>query len=113
MHRALLNDVASLDHLLDVVGNVRSEIAAAQGQFADRHLGIADVEKHHALHVVDVVDAEPVELELDDFEEMPVKSLDQRNRLKITVRHVDLGLAVLRYRAFNSSSLKFEPKTVL
>src|SRR6266699_2645608 len=102
MHRALLNDIASLDHLLDVVGNVRSEIAAAQGQFAERHLGIADVEKHHALHVVDVVDAEPVEFELDDFEEMSVKPLDQRDHLKIAARHISLGW--LRYDAqFNSS----------
>ena len=90
VHRALLHEIAVLDHLLDVIGDVRAEIAAAQGQLADRHLGVADVEQHHALHVVDVVDAEPVELELDDFEEMPVKPLDQRDRLKVTVRHTSL-----------------------
>jgi hypothetical protein len=33
------------------------------------------------LHVVDVVDAEPVEFELNDFEKMSVKPLDQRNHL--------------------------------
>ena len=73
MHRALLHDIAVLDHLLDVVGDVRPEIAAACGQFADRHLGIPDVKQHHPLHVVDVVNAEPIEFELDEFEEMPVK----------------------------------------
>src|SRR6202140_6026622 len=75
MDRALLNEIAVVDHLLDVVGDVRSEIAAAQRQLADRHLGVPDVEQHHALHVVDVVDAKPVEFKFDDFEEMPVESL--------------------------------------
>src|SRR5579883_2469771 len=57
MERALLHDVARLDHLLHVVGDVRAKIAAAQGQLADRHLEIADVEQNHCLHVVDVMDA--------------------------------------------------------
>src|SRR5438105_4210358 len=109
VHRALLHEIAVLDHLLDVIGDVRPEIAAAQGQFADRHLGIADVEQHHALHVVDVVDAEPVEFELDDFEEMPVKALDQRDHLKIAVRHMGPRLAKMT-RCFNSSSLKLNRK---
>src|ERR1051325_9783972 len=81
MHRALLHQIAVLDHFLDVVGNVRAEIAAAQRQLADGHLGIPDIKQHHALHVVNVVDAEPVELELNDFEKMSVKPLDQRNHL--------------------------------
>src|SRR5215471_8553086 len=81
VHRALLQQIAVLDHLLDVVGDVGAEVAAAQGQLADRHLGIPDIKQHHALHVVDVVDAESVELELDDFKKMPVKPLDQRNHL--------------------------------
>jgi hypothetical protein len=48
---------------------------------ADGHLRLANVEQHQALHVVDVVNSKPVELELDDFEKMPMKPLDQRNRL--------------------------------
>src|SRR5579884_396084 len=83
--RAFLGEIAVLDHLLDVVGHVRAEIAAAQRQFPDGHLGIADVEQHHALHVVDVVNAEPVELELDDLKEVTVKALDERNHLEIAV----------------------------
>src|SRR5436305_1943066 len=79
VHRSLLHEIVVLDHLLDVVGDVGAEIAAAQRQFPDRHLGVADVEQHQALHVVDVVHAEPVELELDDLKKMPVKPLDQRN----------------------------------
>jgi hypothetical protein len=39
------------------------------------------------LHVVDVVDAEPVEFELDEFEQPPMKPLDQRDNLKVTIRH--------------------------
>src|SRR3954465_2619887 len=90
VHRALLRQIVVLDHLLDIIGNVGAEIAAAQGQLADGHLGVADVEQHHALHVVDVVNAEPVELELHHFEKMAVKPLDQRNHLKITVVHRSL-----------------------
>jgi hypothetical protein len=58
------------------------------------------------------MDAEPVEFELDDFEEMPVKALDQRDHLKIAVRHMSLfgfchiGLLWLMYGAFNSSLVK-------
>ena len=79
--------IAVLDHLLDVVGDVRAEIAAAQRQLADGHLGIADIEQHHSLDIVDVVDAEPFELQLHDLEKMPVKALDERNHLEISVVH--------------------------
>src|SRR6266568_6415606 len=90
VHRALLHEVVVLDHLLDVVGNVRAQITAPQRQLADGHLGVADVEQHQALHVVDVVDAKPFELQLHDFEKMAVKPLDQRNHLEIPVRHHSL-----------------------
>src|SRR6204780_5949191 len=56
MRRTFLHGIAVLEHLLDVVGDVGAEIAAAQGQLADRHLEIADIEQDHRLHVVDVVD---------------------------------------------------------
>ena len=79
VHRAFLHEIAIFDHLLDVVRDVRPEIAAAQCQLADRHLGVPDIKQHHALYIVDVVNAEPVELELDDFEKLPVKPLDQRD----------------------------------
>jgi hypothetical protein len=35
-------------------------------------------------------DAEPVEFELNDFEELPVKSFDQRDRLEVTIHHTRL-----------------------
>jgi hypothetical protein len=79
MRRAFLHDIAVVDQLPQVVGDVRSEIAAAQRQFAYRHLGIPDVEQHHPLHVVDVVDGEPIGFE---FGQPPVKPLDQRDNLK-------------------------------
>src|SRR5438105_2766574 len=95
MHRALVHEIAILDHLLDVVGGIRADIAAALCQLAHCHLGISNVEQHHALHVVDVVDAEPIELEVYDFEKMPVKLPYERDHLKVTVRHI--GLDWLRY----------------
>src|SRR5271165_5856007 len=64
VRRALLREIPVLDHLLDVVGDVRAEIAAAQGQLADGHFGVADIEEHHSLDIVDVVNSESFELEL-------------------------------------------------
>src|SRR5579883_3401608 len=87
MERALLHDVARLDHLLHVVGDVRAKIAAAQGQLADRHLEIADVEQYHCLHVVDVMDALAVELELHHLQELAVQALDQRDHVEISGVH--------------------------
>jgi hypothetical protein len=64
------------------------------------------------LHIVDVVNAKPFEFQLHDFEEMPVEPLDQRDRLKVTVRHMSffgfyhIGLLWLKYGAFDSSLVK-------
>src|ERR1700731_2855020 len=88
MDRALVPEIPALNHLLDVVGDVRPEVIAAQRQLTDRDLGVPDVEQHHGLHVVDVVYPEPVELKLDNFQVMPVKPLNQRDDLKIVVAHV-------------------------
>src|SRR5580700_9790505 len=81
VQRALLRQIPVFDHLLDVVRDVRAEIAAPQCELADRHLRVADIEQHHSLNVVDVVDPEPFELELYDLEKMAVESLDERNHL--------------------------------
>src|ERR1700722_14047295 len=67
VQRTLLRQIAVLDHFFDVVRDVRAEIAAPQREFADRHLGVADIEQHHSLDVVDVVNPEPFELELYDL----------------------------------------------
>jgi hypothetical protein len=40
------------------------------------------------LHIIDVVHAEPVQFELDDFENLSVEALDQRDYLQIAVAHV-------------------------
>src|SRR5947209_2515122 len=72
VQRALLRQISVLDHLLDVVRDVRAEIAALQRELADRHLRVADIEQHHSLNVIDVVDPEPFELQLYDFEKMAV-----------------------------------------
>src|ERR1700752_2573979 len=42
VQRALLHEVAVLDHLLDIVRDVRAEVAAPQRQFADGHFGITN-----------------------------------------------------------------------
>src|SRR5271155_3080381 len=67
MRRALLRQITVLDPLFDVVRDVRAEIAAPQRQLTDCHLGVADIEQHHSLDVVDVVDPEPFELKLYDL----------------------------------------------
>jgi hypothetical protein len=62
VHRALVHEIFVLHHLLDVIGDVRAEIAPAQREFADCHFGITNIEKHHCLDVVDVVNPEPFQL---------------------------------------------------
>src|SRR6202040_851208 len=91
VQRALLRQIPVFDHLLDVVRDVRAEIAAPQCELADRHLRVADIEQHHSLNVVDVVDPEPFELELYDLEKMAVESLDERNHLQISGIHPSLA----------------------
>src|SRR5260370_5988984 len=82
-----MRQIAVLDHLLDIVGDVGSQITAAQGELAHRHLRIPDIEQHHCLDVVDVVNAEPLQLQLDDLQELTMKALDERNHFEIRVVH--------------------------
>src|SRR5262249_6691708 len=98
--RTLVFEVTVLDHLLHVVGDVRAEVVAAVGQFADRQLLVADVEENEGLDVVDVLDAEAIKLELHHFEEVAVQALDEKNRIVIRVRHNVLDFPAER----NSSS---------
>src|SRR5438309_5732499 len=91
VQRALLRQISILDHLLDVVRDVRAEIAAPQRELADGHFRVADIEQHHPLNVVDVMDPEPFELELYDFEKMAVESLDERNDLQVCGIHPSLA----------------------
>jgi hypothetical protein len=62
MHRPLVREIFVLHHLPDVIGDVRAEIASSQSQFANCHLGVTNVEKHHCLDIVDVVNPEPFQL---------------------------------------------------
>src|SRR5208283_2645738 len=91
MRRALLRQISVLDHLLDIVGDVGAEIATAQHEFADGHLGITDIKQYHPLDVVDVVDPQPIELKLYHLQELPVKAFDQRDHFEIHVVHPNLG----------------------
>src|ERR1051325_9768173 len=81
--RTLLRQIAVFNQLLDVVGDVGAEIAAAVRQLGGCHHGVPDVEQHHTLHVVDVVNAERVELQLHDVEQLSVKPLDKRDDVQI------------------------------
>src|SRR3546814_332117 len=82
-----LPDIAVRHHLLQSVGDVRAEIVAALGEFADREFLLADVEEDQGLDVVDVVDAERIEFRLDHVEKLPVQTLDQRNGFEICLQH--------------------------
>src|SRR3984893_18067956 len=55
VHRALVHKILVLHHLLDVIGDVRAKITTAQCEFANGHFYIANIEKHHCLNVVDIV----------------------------------------------------------
>jgi hypothetical protein len=63
------------------------QIAAAPGKLANRLLGVADVEQHHGLHVVDVSNAKPFQFQLEDFEELSMQALYNRNGFQVLIRH--------------------------
>src|SRR5580700_7245537 len=54
----------------------QDRLAAAQREFADGHLRVTDIEQHHSLDIVDVVDPEPLDLKFHHFQELTVKPLD-------------------------------------
>src|SRR3990167_7045793 len=75
--------IAHLDELLQIVGNVRAEIIAARAQLAGRQLAAVDVEQQERLHAVDVRAVAAVEFVLDHVEQPAMQPLDQRKRLEI------------------------------
>src|ERR1700730_688850 len=85
VNRALVHEIAVLDHFFDVVGDVRPEIAASQCYLPDRHLGITDAEQHHGLHAVDVLSVKTVELKFDNLQLSVMKALNQGMQFKIKV----------------------------
>ena len=85
--RALLEQIAVLDHLLDVVGYVRAQVIAALGEFAHRQLLLADIEEDQGLNVVEVTNAQAVQLGLDHFKALAVQTLDQRYSFDVNAFH--------------------------
>ena len=85
--------IAHLDELLDVVGNIGAEIVAARAQFARGQLLVADVVEQQRLHGVDVATIAAVEFVLDDVEQTAVKAFDERQRFEID--RADLADAIL------------------
>ena len=81
MHRALVHKILVLHHLLDVIGDVRAKITTAQCEFANGHFYIANIEKHHCLNVVDIVNPGAFQLQLHHLQELAVKTLNERNYL--------------------------------
>ena len=94
--RAGMMEIAHLDELLDVVGDVRAEVVAAGAQLARGQLLVADVVEQQRLDAVDVVAAAALELVLDHVEEAAVQPLDQVQRLEIARPHRDLACRSLR-----------------
>ena len=80
MGRAFLVKIAMLGHLLDVVGHVRTQIIAAQGQFPDSQLVAADIVENQRLHVVDVANVVTFELGLDHLKKLTVHPFEQDDR---------------------------------
>src|SRR5262245_33826037 len=81
--RPLVMQIAHLDELLQIVGNVRAEVVAARAQLTSGKFGIADVEQEQRLHAVDVRTPAPIKLILDDVEQATMKALDKRQGLEI------------------------------
>src|SRR6056297_2306602 len=80
---ALVVHVAGLDELLEVVGDVRALVVAAGLQLARGDFVFADVEEQKRLDGVDVEQAEPLELVLDDVEQEAVQAFDQGETFEI------------------------------
>src|SRR5580704_1582104 len=97
-----------IPHFLDVVRDVRAEIAAAQGEFADGHFRVTNIVQHHTLDVVDVVNAEPIELELHHLQKITVETLNQRNYFGIRINHPNLVGGDRAQTSASSVNLSFQ-----
>src|SRR5438270_9552375 len=82
-----MRQISVLDHLLDVVGDVGSEITAAQRELTHGHLCVPNIEQHHCLDIVDVVNPESLQFQFDNLQELTMKALDQRNHFEVEVVH--------------------------
>src|SRR6185437_3502404 len=85
--------------LLEVVGDVRTQIVAACTQLAGRQFLIADIEQQERLDAVDLAFVAPVKLVLDDVEKLAMKPFNEVERFEIEFRFDP--------RAFEHSCLRF------
>ncbi len=86
MDGTFLDQVLVLDHLLDVIRDVRAEIIPADRKLAHRQLVIADIEQDHRLDVVDVLNIAAVQLDLKHIEKAAVQAFDQLDGFVILMR---------------------------
>src|SRR3954470_15838214 len=75
--RALLDDIAAVQQLLQIVSDVRACVVALLGQITYRDLLVLNISKDQCLNGVDVIDAQPLQLEADNIEKATVQPLDQ------------------------------------
>src|SRR5438105_2669508 len=85
--RALMVEEAELDELLQIVGDVRTEVVAARAQFARGQFLVADVIEQQRLHRIDVGAAAAIEFILDDIEQAAMQPLHQSQGFEIERLH--------------------------
>src|SRR5919198_1575936 len=103
--RALMIQVAHLDQLLEVIGDIGSEIVSACAQLAGREILLADVVQEQRLYGIDIVSAPAVELVLDHIEQPAMQSLDQRQGFEIVRTDlVNNCLTIDRPQCFRNAS---------
>jgi len=79
----LLNQIVVLHHLLEVVGNVGTQVIAAMGKLPHRHFLSSNVKEDDGLNIADVLNPQANELTLHHFEKLMVQTFNQINGTKI------------------------------
>src|SRR5690606_29219271 len=92
VRRSFLDEIAVLNQLLHVVGDVGPEVVAPLGQLSDGKLALANVEQDEGLHVIEIPDAALVDFGLDDFKTLPVQSLNHSYSLNINGFHAPISV---------------------
>ena len=81
--RPLVVQVAHVNELLEIVGDVRAEIVAARLELACGQLAFADVIEKQSLHAVEIGAAKTIELVLDHVEQQTMQPFDETQRLQV------------------------------
>src|SRR3954468_25001738 len=76
-------DIAHLDELLEIVGDIRAEIVAARTELAGGQFRLADVEEEQSLYAVHVGTAGTIEFILDHIKQSTVQTLNKRQCLQV------------------------------